>query len=75
MMDQNFVHVEHNIKHLWVIMWHIFASTNNATTILFPTQLWNCYTHIMSLNNILKKKQLHDLKIMLQCLLHLITYL
>jgi hypothetical protein len=47
-----------------------------------------CYTHIMSLNNVLKKKQLyfqllfltiklnylHDLKIMFQCLLHLITY-
>ena len=59
MMDLKFVYVVHNIKHLWVIMWHIFTSTNNTTTILFPTQLWNCYTHIMSLNNVLKKKQLH----------------
>jgi hypothetical protein len=34
-----------NIKHLWVIiMWHIF--TNNTTTILFPTQLWELlYTY------------------------------
>ena len=39
-MDQKFVYVVHNIKHLWVIMWHIFTSTNNTTTILFPTQLW-----------------------------------
>jgi hypothetical protein len=22
--------LEHNIKHLWVIMWHIFTSTNNT---------------------------------------------
>jgi hypothetical protein len=36
MMDQKFVYVVHNIKHLWVIMWHIF--TNNTTTMLFPTQ-------------------------------------
>jgi hypothetical protein len=28
--------VGHNIKHLWVIMWHVFTSTNNTTTILFP---------------------------------------
>ena len=36
----------HNIKHLWVIMWHIFTSTNNTTTILFPTQLWELlYTY------------------------------
>ena len=55
MMDQKFMYVVHNIKHLWVIMWHIFTSTNNTTTILFP----NCYTHIISLNNVLKKKQLH----------------
>jgi hypothetical protein len=40
MMDQKFVYVVHNIKHLWVIMWHIFTSTNNTTTILFSTQLW-----------------------------------
>jgi hypothetical protein len=47
MMDQKFVHVVHNIKHLWVIMWHIFTnSTNNTTTILFPTQLWELlYTY------------------------------
>jgi hypothetical protein len=41
MMDQTFVYVVHNIKHLWVIMWHIFTSTNNTTTILFPTQLFS----------------------------------
>jgi hypothetical protein len=35
-----FVYVVHNIKHIWVIMWHIFTSTNNTKTILFPTQLW-----------------------------------
>ena len=47
MMDQKFVYVLHNIKHLWVIlMWHIFTCTNNATTILFPTQLWELlYTY------------------------------
>jgi hypothetical protein len=46
-MDQKFVYVVHNIKDLWVIlMWHIFTSTNNATTILFPTQLWELlYTY------------------------------
>ena len=32
--------VVHNIKPLWVIMWHIFTRTNNTTTILFPMQLW-----------------------------------
>jgi hypothetical protein len=46
MMDQKFVYVVHNIKHLWVIIWHIFTSTNNTTTILFPTQLWELlYTY------------------------------
>jgi hypothetical protein len=46
MMDQTFVHVVHNIKHLWVIMWHIFTSTNSTTPILFPTQLWELlYTY------------------------------
>ena len=46
MMDQRFVYVMHNINHLWVIMWHIFTSTNNTTTILFPTQLWELlYTY------------------------------
>ena len=88
MMDQKFVYVVHNIKQLWVIMWHIFTSTNNTTTILFPTQLWELlYTHHVikqctekettSLSNFLltiKLNYLHDLKIMLQCLLHLITY-
>jgi hypothetical protein len=46
-MDQKFVYVVHNIKDRWVIlMWHIFTSTNNATTILFPTQLWELlYTY------------------------------
>jgi hypothetical protein len=87
-MDQTFVYVMHNIKHLWVIMWHIFTSTNNTTTILFPTQLWELlYTYhvikqctekvttslsIFLLTIILN--YLHDLKIMFQCLLHLITY-
>ena len=70
-------------------MWHIFTSTNNATTILFPTQLWELllYTyHVIKqctekettlLSNFLltiKLNYLHDLKIMFQCLLHLITY-
>ena len=59
-------------------MWHIFASTNNTTTILFPTQLWELlYTyHVIeqctqkettSLSNLLltiKLNYLHDLKIM-----------
>jgi hypothetical protein len=38
--------VVHNIKYLWVIIWYIFTSTNNTTTILFPTQLWELlYTY------------------------------
>ena len=75
MMDQKFVYVVHNIKHIWVIMWHIF--TNNTTTILFPTLLWELlYTyHVIkqctekettSLSNFLltiKLNYLHDLKI------------
>ena len=87
-MDQKFVYVVHNIKHLWVIMWHISTSTNNTTTILFPTQLWvSLYTyHVIkhctekeatSLSIFLltiKLNYLHDLKIIVQCLLHLITY-
>jgi hypothetical protein len=60
-MDQKFVYVVHNIKHLWVIMWHIFTSTNNTTRICLPHNYGNCYTHIMSLNNVLKKKQLLSL--------------
>jgi hypothetical protein len=68
-------------------MWHIFTSTNNTTTILLPTQLWELlYTYVIkqctekettSLSNFLltiKLNYLHDLKIMFQCLLHLITY-
>jgi hypothetical protein len=69
-------------------MWHIFTSTNNTTTILFPTQLWALlYTyHIIkqctekettSLSIFLltiKLNSLHDLKIMFQCLLHLNMY-
>ena len=69
-------------------MWHIFTSTNNTTTVLFPTQLWEMlYTyHVIkqctekettSLSNFLstfKLNCLHDLKIMFQCLLHHITY-
>jgi hypothetical protein len=84
-MDQKFVYVVQNIKHLWVIMWHIFTSINNTTTILFPTQLWELlYTyHVIkqctekettSLSICLltmKLDYLHDLKIMFQCLLHL----
>ena len=48
-MDQNFMYVVHSIKHLWVLMWHIFTSTNNATTILFPTQLREllCKYHVI----------------------------
>jgi hypothetical protein len=79
----------HNIKHLWVIMWHIFTSTNNTTTIVFPTQLRELlYTyHVIkqctekettSLSNLLltiKLNYLHDHKIMFQCLLNLITYI
>jgi hypothetical protein len=89
MMDQKFVYVVHSIKHPWVIMWHIFTSTNNATTILFPTQLWEllCTYHVIkqcteeettSLSNLLltvKLNYLHDLKIMFQCLLHLNMYM
>ena len=88
MMDQMFVYVVQNIKHLWVIMWHIFTSINNTTTILFPTQLWELlYTyHVIkqctekettSLSiclSTIKSNYLHDLKIMFQWLLHLITY-
>ena len=90
MMDQMFVYVVHNIKHLWIIMWHIFTSTNNTTTILFPTQLSGLlYTyHVIhkqctekettSLSNLLltiKLNYLHDLNIMFQCLLHLNMYM
>ena len=78
MMDQTFVYVVHNIKHIWVIMWHIFTSTNNTTPILFPTQLWELLYiyHVIkqcteiettSLSNVLltiKLNYLHDLKIM-----------
>jgi hypothetical protein len=63
--------------------WHIFTSTNNTTTILFPTQLWELlYTyHVIkqctekettSISNFLltiKLNYLHHLKIMIQCLL------
>ena len=89
MMDKKCVYVVHNIKHFWVIMWHIFTSTNNATTILFPTQLWELvYTyHVIkrctekettSLSNFvltIKLHYLHDLNIMFQCLLHLNMYM
>ena len=71
-------------------MWHIFTSTNNTTTMLFPTQLWDqLYTyHVIkqcteketsSLSIFflltIKLNYLHDLKIMLQCLLHLNMYM
>jgi hypothetical protein len=70
-------------------MWHIFTSTNDTTTILFSTQLWELlYTyHVIkqctekettSLSNFLLTIQLnylHDLKIMFQCLLHLNMYM
>ena len=89
MMDQRFMYVVHNIKHLWVIMWYIFTSTNNTTTVLFPTELWELlYTyHVIkqctekettSFSNLLltiKLNYLHDLKIMFQCLLHLNMYM
>ena len=64
-------------------MWHIFTSTNNTTTLLFPTQLWELlYTyHVIkqctekeTTSLSIKLDYLHDLKIMFQCLLHLITY-
>ena len=88
MNDQMFVYVVHNIKHLWVIMWHIFTSTYNTTTILFPTQLWELlYTyHVIKqctekettlLSNFvltIKLNYLLDLKIMLQCILDLLIY-
>ena len=78
LMYQKFVYVVHNIKHLWVIVWHIFTGTNNTTTILFPTQLWELLStyHVIkqctekettSLSNVLltiKLNYLHDLKIM-----------
>ena len=77
-MDQNFVYAVHNIKHLLVIMWHIFTSTNNTTTIVFPTQLWELLYiyHVIkqcteketfSPSNdslTIKLNYLHDLKIM-----------
>jgi hypothetical protein len=86
MMDQKFVYVVHNIKHIWVIMWHFFTST---TIILFPTQLWEllCTYHVIkqctekettSLSILLltiKLNHLHDFNIMLQCLLHLNIYM
>ena len=90
MMDQKFVYAMYNIKHLWVIMWHIFTSTNNTTTILFPTQLWELlYTyHVIKQCTVkettsfsifllltIKLNYLHDLKIMFQCLLYLNMYM
>ena len=89
MIDHKFVYAVHDIKHLWVIMWHIFTSTNNATTILFPTQLWELlYTyHVIKqctekettlLSNFvltIKLNYLHDLNILFQCLLHLNMYM
>jgi hypothetical protein len=82
MMDQKFVYVVHNIKHLWVIMWHIFTSTNHTTTILFPTQLWELlYTyHVIkqctekettSLSNFLKST---DLSQVTDKLYHILFY-
>jgi hypothetical protein len=85
MMDQKCLYVVHNIKHLWVIMWHISTSTNNTTTILFPTQLWKLlYTYHVIKQCIEKETTspsifllaikliyLHNLKVMLQYLLHL----
>jgi hypothetical protein len=70
-------------------VWHIFTSTNNTTTILFPTQLWEqLYTyHVIkqctekettSLSDFsftIKLSYLHDLKIMFQCSLHLNMYM
>jgi hypothetical protein len=32
MMDQMFVYVVLNIKHIWVIMWHIFINSNISVT-------------------------------------------
>jgi hypothetical protein len=89
MMNQKFVYVVHNIRHLWVIMWLIFTSTNNTITIVFPSQIWEllCTYHVIkhctekettSLSNLLltiKLNYVHDLKIMFQCLLHLNMYM
>ena len=89
-MDQKFMYVVHNIKRLWVIMWHIFTSTNNTTTVLFPTELGELlYTyHVIKqctekettsfsifLLLTIKLNYLHDLKIMFQCLLYLNMYM
>jgi competence CoiA-like predicted nuclease len=83
------VHLAMNGVQTHNLMWHIFTSTNNTTTILFPTQIWEllCTYHVIkqctkketsSLSNFLltiKSNYLHDLKIMFQCLLHLNMYM
>ena len=70
-------------------MLHIFTSTNNTTIILFRTQFWELlYTyHVIkqctekeatshwNVLSTIKLNYLHDLKIMLQCLLHVNTYM
>jgi hypothetical protein len=63
-------------------MWHIFTSTNNTTTTLFLTQLWELlYTyHVIKQCTFkflltIKLNYLYDLKIMFQCLLYLNMYI
>ena len=66
-------------------MWHIFTSTNNTTTILFPTLLYTYHvikqctekeTTLLSIVLLtIKLNDLHDLKILFQCLLHLNMYM
>jgi hypothetical protein len=47
----------------WQTLSHIVLSSTPRHEILqqycFPLNYWNCYTHIVSLNIVLKKKQLH----------------
>jgi hypothetical protein len=71
--------IPYSLLAIFLIMWHIFTSTNNTTAILFPTQLWEllCTYHVIkqctekettSLSIFLltiKLNYLHDLKIVL----------
>jgi hypothetical protein len=48
-MDQKFVYVVHNIKHLWLIMWHIFTNTiiSMISKLCFSVyiQVIQCFIH------------------------------